>query len=337
MNFLAGDIGGTKTLLGIFKWEDKLIKLHQHKYHSSEWNSLEPMLLHFLENLPTGVKRPESGCLALAGPVINGKCNLTNLGWKLEEKEVNKIAKLNYLELINDVCVLIYGIPFLNKNQFIQVQHDNRNSKKQGKIAVIASGTGLGIARGLCSNEKILSFASEGGHREFAARSTLEWELSQWLKSDLNLQRLSIERVISGNGLGQIARWRLNQSDVIEHHLKKVSELWPLKTDLDLPALVSKAAKNGDKTMKEVVNIWLSAYGSAAGDLALQELCTGGLWISGGTTAKQIEGIRSATFLNAMKNKGRFYDYLEELPVMAIVDPEAGLFSAACRARMHAE
>jgi len=261
MNLLAGDIGGTKTLLGIFKWEDKLIKLHQHKYHSSEWNSLEPMLLHFLENLPTGVKRPESGCLALAGPIINGKCNLTNLGWKLEEKEVNKIAKLNYLELINDVCVLIYGIPFLNKNQFIQVQHDNRNSKKQGKIAVIASGTGLGIARGLCSNEKILSFASEGGHREFAPRSTLEWELSQWLKSDLNLQRLSIEKVISGNGLGQIARWRLNQSDVNEHHLKEVSELWPLKTDLDLPSLVSKAADNGDKIMKEVVN---SAFSESA-------------------------------------------------------------------------
>ena len=86
--------------------------------------------------------------------------------------------------------------------------------------------------------------------------------------------------------------------------------------------------------MEEVLKIWLSAYGSAAGDLALQELCHDGLWIAGGTAGKNLQGIRSATFLEAFKRKGRFHEYLENLPVMVLVDPEAGLFSAACRARM---
>ncbi len=71
--------------------------------------------------------------------------------------------------------------------------------------------------------------------------------------------------------------------------------------------------------------------------MALQELCQGGLWIAGGTTPKQLQGIRSATFLDSMKRKGRFRKYLEDLPVMALIDPEAGLFSAACRARMLAK
>ena len=89
--------------------------------------------------------------------------------------------------------------------------------------------------------------------------------------------------------------------------------------------------------MKEVVNIWLSAYGSAAGDLALMELCQDGLWIAGGTTNKHLEGISSPNFLESMRNKGRFTNYIRELPVLALIDPEAGLFSAACRARMLAK
>ena len=86
--------------------------------------------------------------------------------------------------------------------------------------------------------------------------------------------------------------------------------------------------------MSEAIQIWLSAYGSAAGDLALQELCDGGLWIAGGTASKHLEGLKSKTFLEAFKNKGRFKPYLEKLPIMAVIDPEACLFSAACRARL---
>ena len=89
--------------------------------------------------------------------------------------------------------------------------------------------------------------------------------------------------------------------------------------------------------MKRALEIWLEAYGSAAGDLALQELCTGGLWVGGGTASKQLAGLQSATFLNALRNKGRFQNLVSSLSITALIDPEAGLFSAACRARMLAE
>ena len=104
-----------------------------------------------------------------------------------------------------------------------------------------------------------------------------------------------------------------------------------------MPELVSQAAKSGDPLMQEVLNIWLSAYGCVAGDIALQELCLGGLWIAGGTASKQIDGICSDIFLNSFRDKGRFKNFLEDLPVMAIIDQEAGLFSAACRTRILAE
>ncbi|WP_320667787.1 glucokinase [Prochlorococcus sp. MIT 1307] len=337
MNFIAGDIGGTKILLGIFTWENKIIKLYQKKYLSSDWNAFRPILLDFITSLPNGIQPPTYGCFALAGPVSNGSCELTNLGWKLNQDEIQKSINLSSLELINDVGVLIYGIPFLNSRQFVQVQVGKEKSQRKRTIAVLAAGTGLGIAKGIITKKKILAFPSEGGHSEFSPRTKTEWELSEWLKADLKLERLSIERVVSGNGLGHIARWRLKQTDAISHPLKNISEAWRLNKELDLPSLASKAAKNGDKMMKEVLSLWLSAYGSVAGDLALQELCESGLWIGGGATTKQLDGIRSTTFLESLKRKGRFYKYLEEIPVMAIIDPEAGLFSAACRARMLAE
>ena len=89
--------------------------------------------------------------------------------------------------------------------------------------------------------------------------------------------------------------------------------------------------------MIEVLEMWLSAYGSAAGDIALHELCNAGLWIGGGTALKHLEGFRSDIFLNAFKNKGRFKEYLEKLPIMALIDSDAGLFGAACKAHIISE
>ncbi len=338
MNLLAADIGGTKTLLGVFSFQSNLIKLHQQKYISGNWQSFDSILKNFFETLPNHIQRPQIGCCAIAGPVSNGLCNLTNLDWHLDQKKIRNSLCLDHLELINDVSVILYGIPSLKKNQYVQVQCRKNENNNDGLNAVIAAGTGLGISRGYFKNDEIIYFASEGGHREFSPRFKAEWELSGWIKSNLNLERISLERIVSGNGLGLIACWRLNQADAHSHPLRNIANGW-LNNQIneDLPSLVSNFAKKGDQLMKEVLDMWLSAYGSVAGDLALQELCQGGLWIAGGTAAKQIDGICSEVFLQAMRNKGRFSQYLHDLPVMALIDPEVGLFSAACRARIIAE
>ena len=337
MNILAGDIGGTKTLLAVFSCQNELIKLHQKKYSSKNWVSLEPMIKDFMETLPSTIKPPRQSCLAIAGPVSQGRCRLTNLNWSLNEDELRRSLNLDSLELINDVCVLIYGIPSFKKEQFIQIQHSQSQVKSYKRVAIIAAGTGLGISKGVFNANQVLAFPTEGGHQEFSPRSITEWEMTRWLKSDLKIKRLSLERIVSGIGLGHIARWRLNKSDAIKHPLKTIANDWPLNNTIDLPSLASTAAKNGDKLMQEALQIWLGAYGSAAGDLALSELCEGGLWIAGGAASKNLDGIKSHHFLESMKNKGRFSNYVSDLPVMALVDPEAGLFSAACRARMLAE
>ena len=182
-----------------------------------------------------------------------------------------------------------------------------------------------------------MSLSCEGGHREFAARTDEEWQLASWLKRDLNVSRLSIERIVSGTGLGHIAHWLLEQPHASRHPLRTMAQAWRRNTAMDFPAHASKAASEGDDLMRHALQMWLSAYGAAAGDVALQELCTGGLWVGGGTAAKQLEGLKSTTFLEPLREKGRFTDFMNGLQVTAVIDPLAGLFSAACRARMLAE
>jgi len=97
---------------------------------------------------------------------------------------------------------------------------------------------------------------------------------------------------------------------------------------------LASAAATGEALARRALDLWLGAYGNAAGDLALHCLCLGGLWVGGGTAGKLLEELRSDTFLGPFLQKGRLSPVVEQVPVMALIDPEAGLFSAACRARM---
>ncbi|WP_269622823.1 glucokinase [Prochlorococcus marinus] len=342
MNLLAGDIGGTKTLLGIYKFDGKLKLIIKEKYLSREWQSFNQILKEFLSKLPNTISSPSIGCIGVAGKVNNGNVKITNLDWDINEKILNESIKTKKILLLNDFSCLVHAIPFLENDQFTYIQSvNNKITKNSNKdiFSIIGAGTGLGMARGFNSNSGIEVLASEGGHKEFACRTQSEWELCQWLKKDLNLERLSIERVVSGTGLGNIARWRLMKEDAKSHPLRPTAEKIPKQTDLnhDFPEIVSNFAHKGDPIMKEVLEIWLSAYGSAVGDLALHELSSSGIWISGGTAAKHLTGFQSEIFLKALKNKGRFTNFLEKIPIMALIDPDAGLFGAACKAHLTAK
>ena len=341
MNLLAGDLGGTKTILAIYSNDNYPKKLFNKYYISSEWKSFDSIFEDFIKQLPNHISLPEYGCIGVAGPIQNQNVKITNLGWEIETKKLSLLSKINNIELINDFSVLIYGIPFFKNAQYevIQGTLNSESGNNQELIAIIGAGTGLGMSRGLITPKSISIFPSEGGHREFSPRTEDEWALVKWLKKKLDLQRISIERIVSGTGLGIIARWKLDNPREKNHPLQDVLKRIDNKdSDLfDLPALVWEEANKKDKLMSEALQLWLNAYGSAAGDLALQELCSSGIWISGGTAIKNLNGINSSKFLDAFSNKGRFQSYLKRIPLVVLKDPEATLFSSACRAHLIAE
>ena len=340
MNFLACDLGGTKVLLGIFKKDinDHSPKLiFKKKYLSSKWDSFEQILEDFLKNECKNITHPYSACFAVAGPISNNNAKIVNLSWFISGNALKNKFNFKNCELINDFAVQIYGIPFLKKNQYSTIQNGATSQVANKDLhAIVGAGTGLGIARGIISGNKVEVLASEGGHVEYSPKSELEWELKIWLKDSLNLERISCERIVSGTGLSRIAEWRLSKSDAKNHPLHTYLKEIKISDDLrkQLPEKICNLSTQGDQLMIEVERIWLGAYASLLGDVALQELCFGGLWISGGTASKHFKNFKSDLFMKQFFDKGRLKDILKTIPMKVILDEEFGLFSAACRANM---
>ncbi|MFM7674847.1 MAG: glucokinase [Synechococcus sp.] len=334
---LAGDIGGTKTLLALYRLEEggALVPLRRQRFASADWADLAPMVGAFLgEEAP-----PAAACLAVAGPVQGGRARLTNLPWRLEASALASACGIAALELENDFAVLVYGLPHLEPSQLAPLWEGQ--PEPAAPLLIVGAGTGLGVAYGVPTPAGLQAVASEGGHGEFAPRSEREWLLKQWLRLDLDLERVSIERVVSGTGLGHITRWLLAcRREGEPHPLGAVAERWHRAllegsaAAEDLPAATARAAAAGDSLAGEALELWLSAYGSVCGDLALTGLSRGGLFLAGGTAAKLLPQLRGEGFRRAFLDKGRLRLQLEGLPITAVVDEDLGLFSAACRARM---
>lgn len=336
---LAGDIGGTKTLLSLYG-TDTLELLAQERFSSADWVDLAPMVRHFLDQPEARAHpRPAAACFAVAGPVHGGRAQLTNLPWKLAESRLALDCDLKRVSLVNDFAVLIYGLPHLAPSQMATIRAGEAIPGEP--VLVLGAGTGLGVAIGLPTENGLQAMASEAAHGEFAPRSEEEWQLRQWLLDDLGLERLSIERVVSGTGLGHVARWLISQAMTADDHpLAAEGRRWqggePSSdgSRSDLPAAVAAAAAAGDRLAARALRLWLGVYGSVTGDLALGCLARGGIWLAGGTAAKQLDGLRSPPFIASFAAKGRLRSTLEPIPITAILDPAIGSFSAACRARM---
>jgi glucokinase len=326
ITLLAGDLGGTKTLLATYQVQGTtLVKTRSERYASGQWPDFNALVANFLAGCDD---RPSAGCLAVAGPVRLGQVKLTNLPWALAEDSLSKAFGLEHLELVNDFAVLIYGLPHLAAHQQAPLWQPAGGGDPQAPVAIIGAGTGLGVAVGVPTDNGLKALATEASHAEFAPRNRDEWELKQWLLEDQGLERVSIERIVSGTGLGLVMRWVLSSDQASDQHQLAAVPL------ADLPERTHLAATTGDPLARRALDLWLGAYGSAAGDLALQSLCLGGLWVGGGTASKLLTELASPRFLDPLMAKGRIGSIVQQVPIQALIDPEAGLFSAACRARM---
>lgn len=324
---LAGDIGGTKTLLALYEVgaAGNLTLLRSQRYPSADWDDLAPMVRAFLA--AGSQQPPAAACLAVAGPVEGGRAQLTNLSWQLDGAALADATGIGQVELVNDFAVLIYGLPHLTEHQQAQIRPGRPQA--DGPLLVLGAGTGLGVAYGVPTPTGLVAMASEAAHGEFAPRSQAEWELKQWLAAERGLERVSIERVVSGTGLGDVARWLL-----AHRHPDASHPLSALVNGDTLPAAVAAAAARGDVLASDALGLWISCYGSVCGDLALAGLSRGGVWLAGGTAAKLLAGLRSTGFSEAFLRKGRLAAVLADMPITAVLDPAIGQFSAGCRARM---
>jgi glucokinase len=318
---LAGDIGGTKTVLALFEGEGTgLRRRSDATFPSGEHGSLEEILTRFLED--QGRAPIEAACCGVAGAVIGGRVKTTNLPWQLDEATLARCTGARRASLLNDLEATAYGMLVLDPEDRALL---NRAAEpgRMGNAAVLAAGTGLGEAILFWDGERHRAIASEGGHTGFAPRNDREIALLRFLRAELG-GRVSIERVLSGPGLHGIYRF-MRQSGPPEP-----SWLGEQMTHGDPSAVVAEAAlADRDPVCADALGMFVSIYGAEAGDLALKCLAVGGVFVGGGIAPKILPALRSGAFLRSFTDKGRFSELLSGFEVSVSLNPHTALLGAA--------
>lgn len=322
---LAGDIGGTKTNLALFETAEGSLGsvLAQRTFRSTDYDSLESLLLEFVsENRQPPIRE---ACFGIAGPVVQGYVETPNLAWKVGERNVADALGLSKVRLINDLEATAYGIEALGPHQIHTL---NEGEERPGtNRALIAAGTGLGMAGILWHEERYHPIPSEGGHMDFAPRNDHEVELLKYLMGKFD-GRVSYERALSGPGLFNIYSF-LRDTKFAEEPEWLAAEI----QSSDKSAAVSRAAlEEKSELAVKAMDMFVSIYGSMAGNLALMLVATNGVYLCGGITPKILEKLKTGSFMKAFTHKGRFSSMVSKIPVRVVLDPCTALYGAALSA-----
>lgn len=292
---IAGDIGGTKTLLRAVA-DGRTI--HEQRYESAEWSSFDAVVADFRGKVSGGI---DAACLAVAGPVWERRAEITNLHWTIDAGAFDIPRVL----LINDFHAVALGVPLLGGDDLVSL-HEGKRDRSQ-PMAILGAGTGLGQAF-LAHGEVI---TSEGGHQDFAPQD--EEQARLFLHLHQIYGHVSWERVVSGMGLVNIFTFLGGE-------------------ELD-PADIARLADEGDERARRAFAIFVDAYGAEAGNMGLRVLARGGVFLAGGIAAKNVAWFTDGKFVEAFLRKGRFRELMETIPVDLIVNEQVGLIGAAEGAR----
>jgi glucokinase len=322
--WLAGDVGGTKTLLGLFRPPaERPASSVVREYATLDFDSLDDIVGAFVEE--TNAAQIDAVAIGVAGPVTGHVARLTNVPWLADISVVGERLGDCPVLLLNDLEAMASAVPVLEPDELAVLQEGV--AVPSGNAALLAAGTGLGEALLHNVGGRFLASSSEGGHADFAARTTRELALVEELTRIYG--RVDNERVISGHGIVNLFRFTHGTQD-----LRVACRVVRGDTDaVELPARITACAlARRCEQCVEAVDMFVDAYGSEAGNLALRTVATAGLYIGGGIAPKILPAMERGGFMDAFREKEPMVDLLRTLPVRVIVNPAAGLLGAAVRA-----
>jgi glucokinase len=324
---LAGDIGGTKTTLALFSIEGgKLTPRVKKIFLSKDYPDLESILREFMADKTASVG---STCFGVAGPVIDGKSKTPNLPWVLDVREISRSLGLESVVLINDLEATVYGVLTLNAEHVVVLNEGL--PPLEGNMCLIAAGTGLGEAMIYWDGIRYHPSASEGGHVDFAPRTPTEIELLRYLTAHFG--HVSYERVVSGPGLINIYNFLKDSG-----YFAEPSRLRGRFAERDPAAVIAEAALAGEvEICAKALDLFVSIYAAEAGNLALKAKAVRGVYVGGGIAPKILKKLEDGSFMRVFTDKGRFSDFLSNVPVRVVLNEEAALLGAAHYAAFKSE
>ena len=317
---LAGDIGGTKTLLGLFVDATNLKEpVRQQSFPSQRYGRLEEIVTEFLA---AGDERPEVASFAVAGPVVEETARITNLPWVISAAALQEAHGFGAVHLMNDVQATAAAVPALDGDDVVTLRPGT--PVKHGAIDVIAPGTGLGESFLVWDGAQYRAHATEGGHASFAPGSEIEVRLLDFLFPIFG--HLSYERVASGSGIPNIYRFLREAEGMAEPEWLQLA----LQDASDPNPIIMQAALAGKAEIcVATLDLFAHILGGEVGNMALKMLATGGVYLGGGIPPRILARLQEPDFLTSISRKGRFQTLLDTIPVHVIVDPEVTLHGAA--------
>ena len=322
---LAGDVGGTKVHLALYDLIDgKLEYSRDARFPAKDHSGLEEIVKEFM-----GAQKVAAACFGVPGPVRDGHLRLTNLPWTLDSRELSANLSIPHVFLINDLEANGYGVAELTPNQIYTLWEGD--ASQVGNRALIAAGTGLGEGMLIWNGRTHTPYPSEGGHADYAPRNEDEIDLLRFLKQKFN-GRISFERVVSGMGLTNIYEF-LREVRGIDEPAWLAGRMAAEDPNAVITELALKAKS---EICEKALDMFVSAYGAEAGNLALKLMSVGGVYIGGGVAPRILEKLKDGAFLKAFTDKGRLSPLLVNMPVRVILESRAALLGAAAYAEARA-
>ena len=329
---LAGDVGGTKVHLALYNFAGgRLAAVRDHKFPATEYATLDEVVKAFLAQAGETKEEIVAACFGCPGPVRDGRLKLTNLPWTLDERDLQKSLGIEHIFLINDLVANGYGIPELAAESVFTLHKGDASSV--GHRGLVSAGTGLGEALLIwdAKTQRHTPLPSEGGHCDFAPRTDREIELLDYLRRTLK-GRVSFERVVSGIGIKNVYAFLRD-----DQKMEEPAWLRERMAVEDPNAVIGQCAEDGSSEICfETLQIFTSAFGAEAGNVALKVLAMGGIYLGGGIAPKILKTMRDGQFMKAFLDKGRLSPLLEALPVRIILDDTCALLGAAAFAEAKA-
>jgi glucokinase len=322
---LAGDVGGTKTNLGLFEGAgERLRLLRSEQFHSADFPGLSEVIHTFLGGGPVGLDL-RAACFGIPGPVADNRASTPNLAWVVDGARIGADLHVEPVVLINDLVATAEGIPLLEADEVAVLQAGS--PEPEGNRALLAAGTGLGMALLPRVGGRFVAVPSEGGHADYPPRSADEADLLVYLRQRFG--RVSAERVVSGPGLANLYGFLRDVRELPESPRVRAA----LTRNEDPAKVIGEAAMavgaEACDLCARALAMFVAAYGALAGNLALLGTATAGVYLGGGIAPKILSHLASGPFLAAFRDKGRFEQYLEKVPVRVILNDRAALLGAA--------
>ena len=331
MMILAADVGGTKSNLGLFEGggggAQSLSSRFERSYATHDFpQSVAAMLLKFLEEAKLRRTDVAAACVGIAGPVEDGVSVAEWLPWRVvDEREVSNGVGIRGVRLINDMVATAWGVTALRPDQLVTLHRGEPRPNRT--VVVIAAGTGLGESALVYDDGRYHAVACEGGHTDWAPRNRTEFDLFRFLLE--RSKRVTNEHVICGRGLVNVYTYFKSLGTG-----QPPSEL--PDSDKDAGRIAKEAAANPGSPEAKAMELFVSAYGGRAGNLAMQFVATGGVYVGGGIAPKNLDRMRDGTFVKNFLDKGPlFQPILEKIPVHVVLEQKTALIGAAQFAAAH--